>query len=187
MGKLKDLTGNVYGNWTVIEFAGIKNTVSMWKVSCMCGTVKVVQYSSLVGGGSKSCGCSKREYRLQKIPIDVLSPARTVMNVYKKQSQKRNLIFGLTFDEFYAISQQNCYYCNRIPSNVCNPNHCDNIFVYNGIDRLNNAQGYTVDNVVSCCKVCNYAKHTMTEQEFYAWIGNVYSHLIKTGRLSCLP
>ena len=36
----------------------------------------------------------------------------------------------------------------------------------NGIDRMDNTLGYTPANCVSCCKKCNYAKHTLGYMEF---------------------
>lgn len=62
--KLKDLTGQTFGRWTVLERAENKRTSSgsskvMWKCKCSCenGTIKDVSASSLVNGHSKSCGC----------------------------------------------------------------------------------------------------------------------------------
>lgn len=52
-------------------------------------------------------------------------------------------------------------------------------FTYNGIDRLNNDEGYTVENTVTCCSVCNRAKHTMGFEAFRAWIARVYTHIYK--------
>jgi len=40
----------------------------------------------------------------------------------------------------------------------------------NGIDRQDNAKGYIPGNCVSCCRICNYAKHALTLEEFKSWI-----------------
>ena len=37
---------------------------------------------------------------------------------------------------------------------------------YNGIDRLDSSLGYTKDNIVTCCKICNYAKNKMKFEDF---------------------
>lgn len=34
----------------------------------------------------------------------------------------------------------------------------------------------TKDNVVPCCKTCNYAKREMSGEEFRNWIGRVFFH-----------
>jgi hypothetical protein len=38
--------------------------------------------------------------------------------------------------------------------------------LYNGIDRINNEEGYTSNNTVSCCFTCNRMKGTMSSEEF---------------------
>lgn len=60
--KAKDLTGQVFGKLTAIEFAGITRTpngssLRMWKCSCECGNETVVARSSLLSGKTISCGC----------------------------------------------------------------------------------------------------------------------------------
>ena len=47
---------------------------------------------------------------------------------------------------------------------MINNNH---FFLYNGIDRKNNNMGYTYTNSVSCCKLCNQAKNSLSIKEFY--------------------
>ena len=41
------------------------------------------------------------------------------------------------------------------------------------IDRIDNTKGYIPGNVRSCCKHCNLAKHTMSEEEFNSWISSL--------------
>lgn len=40
----------------------------------------------------------------------------------------------------------------------------------NGIDRVDSSIGYTIQNSVPCCKICNYAKHNLTLEEFTLWL-----------------
>lgn len=70
MGKFKDLTGEHFGRWTVIErgpdhitSGGYKFTT--WKCICECGTVSNVIASRLLAGRSLSCGCLQREIASQ--------------------------------------------------------------------------------------------------------------------------
>lgn len=58
MGKFKDLTGQRFGRWSVIELVGKdKWGRLLWRVSCDCGSKKSVLGMSLSNGRSKSCGC----------------------------------------------------------------------------------------------------------------------------------
>lgn len=46
-------------------------------------------------------------------------------------------------------------------------------YVYNGVDRLDNAVGYLPGNCVPCCKFCNLAKAGGSYEEFVAYLDRV--------------
>lgn len=54
-----DLTGQVFGRWSVVSYAG-KGT-SKWNVRCECGTEAIVTGGNLKSGKTKSCGCLRVE------------------------------------------------------------------------------------------------------------------------------
>lgn len=62
MPKLKDLSGFRFGKWSVIEWACKKQAEQHWKCVCDCGTVKVVNGTSLKKGTSRSCGCASKDW-----------------------------------------------------------------------------------------------------------------------------
>ena len=79
---LRDLSGKVFGEWTVMSHLGSRNGNSRWLCRCSCGREKSVRGNGLLIGRSKSCGCmrpvgsqwtaeqhraSKKKYR-QSIP-----------------------------------------------------------------------------------------------------------------------
>lgn len=55
----KDLTGQQFGDWKVLEYAGNR----MWKCQCQCklGTIRNVHGYSLISGKSTSCGHPKKD------------------------------------------------------------------------------------------------------------------------------
>lgn len=55
--KFCDLTGQTFGNWTVLAFAGKRVRTSFWHCECKCGKIKEIGRNKLIGGISKSCGC----------------------------------------------------------------------------------------------------------------------------------
>jgi hypothetical protein len=69
--------------------------------------------------------------------------------IYKTHARERNLCFELNMDDYLAIISQNCSYCNGM-----------NKVGFNGVDRKNNTIGYTIENSVSCCSICNFMKKT---------------------------
>ena len=73
--------------------------------------------------------------------------------MYRSSAKVRHLGFTISFKQFMKFWQQPCFYCG-IPQQTI------------GLDRINSKRGYSVKNVVSCCKQCNMAKRTMTQEEF---------------------
>lgn len=66
----KDLTGQVFGMYTVLEYAGEawpekkRNRGHQWKCKCGCGEERVVIGSCLKSGKSTGCGCTRNKHRL---------------------------------------------------------------------------------------------------------------------------
>lgn len=60
--RFQDITGQVFGRWTVISFQERRNKSRyLWVCRCACGNVKAVAANDLKNGMSKSCGCYRRE------------------------------------------------------------------------------------------------------------------------------
>ncbi len=83
---------------------------------------------------------------------------------YAKGAYKRNLEFSLSLEQFSAEIVKPCVYCGQFSVRL--GQHYKR---YNGLDRKDNFQGYTVYNAVSCCRTCNLAKRAMTVDEFLNW------------------
>ncbi len=49
---------------------------------------------------------------------------------------------------------------------------------YNGLDRVDNALGYTPTNVVACCGLCNWIKRDLSQAQFLAAVARIYHHSI---------
>lgn len=60
MPKFLNLAGQKFGRLTVINLAE-KGPRAWWHCKCDCGTEKIVSAVLLRSGGSKSCGCLKKE------------------------------------------------------------------------------------------------------------------------------
>lgn len=61
---MNDLTGQIFGNWTVISRDNSRPRY--WNCECKCGTRKSVYGSSLTTGKSKSCGCLSIQHTKEK-------------------------------------------------------------------------------------------------------------------------
>ena len=148
---------------------------------CSCGKTKSIVKSMVVNGRTKSCGClqiaaiKKQGLANKKPPGE--AALTCVLTSYRAAAKRRNLEFKLTRDQFRHLAKQPCCYCGAEPCNSLGKNKLNGDFVYNGIDRVNNAKGYTLDNTVPCCRLCNWAKGTLAPAEFEAWIVRLYHRL----------
>jgi hypothetical protein len=58
---MKDLTGDKFGRYTVLEFSHRKGNNYYWKCRCDCGNERLVNAGGLNNGSSTSCGCYNHE------------------------------------------------------------------------------------------------------------------------------
>ena len=178
MGNLVDETGKQYKYLTVIERAG-KNSIgcATWLCRCSCGHETIAAGSELRRGHIQSCGCLRKR-NVGRPPLPKGEAAfNQLYRQYTRNAKTRGYKFNLSKPEFRELTQQPCHYCGALPSNSYNHPHTNGAYTYSGLDRMDNDKGYTLDNVVPCCIVCNYIKLDASYDEFLAWIKQVYLHL----------
>lgn len=167
-----DLTGKVFGAWTVLRIGEKRGRMLTWVCRCECGKEKEIYAVALTQ--QKNYGCL--ECSLKKRKLKTLEPGlaakRVVFCSYKADAERRGKSFLLSFDEFIVLSQKNCFYCGVEPSNQRKMSTGD--FIYNGVDRRDNNKDYTTENSVPCCGVCNRAKGTMSYEDFLKWCEKAY-------------
>lgn len=131
------------------------------KATCICGkeTFLSLKHYKI----TKSCGCRLGRKHIQKdfeYPIYVKNTdnIQRRYNDYIKRAKSRNLEFKLDFKTLESLITSKCSYCS---------------YTGGSIDRVDNDLGYLENNVVSCCKFCNRAKHETSKQEFLNWLNFV--------------
>lgn len=72
---------------------------------------------------------------------------------YKKRAKRDNINFEIVEKDCIPFYNTKCYYCGGNIKGL-------------GIDRLDNTKGYIIENIVPCCKQCNYMKYVMNKDEF---------------------
>ena len=108
----------------------------------------------------------KKQRRISKNHSEITA----IILGYKRHAEGRGFKWELSRKFVEQLIKQNCYYCGIVPSNKKKTkNSIDNGLLYSGIDRIDSAKDYTEDNVVPCCKICNYAKSNMNLKEFGEW------------------
>lgn len=173
------ILGNKYGRLTPIsKVKSRKDGRLVYLCECDCGQKTEVKGTLLNKGVTKSCGC------LWKEAISCEPEVASFNALYLEYSigaKRRNLEFSLTKEQFRNITSSNCFYCNIEPKQQARRKGRNNgLYTHNGIDRKNN-NGYILDNCVACCKICNIAKATLIESDFYIWISRCFTNLNNKG------
>ena len=179
MGKVIDLTGQKFERLTVIRKLGSnKWGKKEWLCKCDCGNEIITITAHLRNGNTKSCGCLQKEIIGNRYRLNPgIAMMHNRLRQYQKRAERQGVKWNLTEEQFKEITQQPCYYCGAKPSNRVGKNYKNGVYICNGIDKINNTEGYTIDNVVPCCKTCNSAKGTLSLQEFKDWITKVYENM----------
>jgi 5-methylcytosine-specific restriction endonuclease McrA len=182
-----DLTGNRYGNLTVLSYAESRKNVrghtdALWRCRCDCGKEVSVMASGLVRGHSRSCGCARAETIRKRYGLPEEQRIRNyLVKTCKRGAESRGIPFELTDDEVWALSDAPCAYCGAEPalrsfSNPASYKYSTGVtkteFRANGIDRIDTSGPYRADNCRTACWVCNRAKAYRTEADFLDWLEN---------------
>ena len=174
MSERKVNPTETYGHLTVHKYNTEK---CYWQCVCKCGNIVYRSAYALRNQKYPSCGCMRNTK--STLP-NRLSLKRSIYRYYKANAKKKKLDFNLTEEEFYIlITKTNCSYCEAPPSNLAKTRDRpgrkkQKSFKYQGIDRVNPKKGYTVENCVPCCKICNISKNNLSLSDWKEWIYNVY-------------
>lgn len=173
-----DRAGRRYGRLLVLRQTESGSGYRVrWLCRCDCGNEVDVAANNL-GRGVRSCGCLQSEcssrrasqrYRGTFIQVAM----NRIIDQYKRNAMVKKRPFDLTTAEVAVIFDSKCHYCGTAPSNRAKIPCRTELFVYNGIDRIDNDTGYIAGNVVPCCKMCNIMKGSMPYSEFTEWLNAV--------------
>jgi hypothetical protein len=109
----------------------------------------------------------------KKYTTDEDAARGAVLKSYQNSAKKRNLVFELTDGQFLELTKQDCWYCGTGPAQIRYAENSkkkqkvsDRYCFYNGVDRLDNIIGYTINNSVPCCGKCNKMKMVLPVEDF---------------------
>lgn len=91
-------------------------------------------------------------------------------NRYKyllSSAKYRKIEVDLTVYEYNFLLKKGCAYCGVC---VLETRGC-------ALDRVDSNKGYFFTNCFACCKICNIAKNSLTQREFFLWVNRIYHHL----------
>lgn len=94
----------------------------------------------------------QKRYKSKKVYTDD-EIIKGIYSKYKSSAKKRNHSFDLPINVFKDYYKSECHYCGDTLRSV-------------GFDRVDNTKGYSLDNIVPCCTVCNIMKHKVSKDSF---------------------
>lgn len=188
MGKLIDELGNRYGHLVVIErthppSANLRKGDAWWRCRCDCGSTDYISRGhTLRNGQARHCGCLKSEVQSRaqlrsghlRLP-EGQAAFNMLYRYYQRSAKKREIHFELTEEDFSFLTQMNCFYCGDEPDQYVT-NQSGSTYCHNGVDRRDPTSGYTMDNVVPCCKVCNIMKRNYRPVPFLWHISKIHNY-----------
>ncbi len=172
--------GDKFGRLTVIRKVENRKTKCVFECVCECGNKRDVPSHSLLSGICESCGCLRNERATKALikrhnknfPNGFVTAPQLVYKSYKLRASNTGIYFNISQDTFRSLCEKECHYCGEPPSNK--KKYRGECWAYNGVDRLDSEYGYTDQNCVPCCAMCNQSKKALTTDQFEDWIRKVY-------------
>lgn len=166
--------------WVILDFshrnkkATDKGHINYWNAQCKTCGIQVIrgQYELKRDTRCENCRNRPKGY----------SGLLELFRSYKINcAKRRNRGFNLSSEEFREITSSPCHYCGVLPYKLVRgntPSACKHLndwgnYVYNGIDEKVYDGGYTLDNSLPCCEICNLAKRQLSYEEFIMWINRI--------------
>jgi len=113
---------------------------------------------------------AKAKGTLRKISKKFCVTPKMRFSMYRNGARIRSLEFGITMEQFLTFWGKPCHYCGKEIELI-------------GLDRVDSSIGYVMENIVSCCSQCNFAKSASTKAMFIEMCRRVASRFpdLKTG------
>lgn len=156
--------GTIFNRLTVIEHIPKQG----YRCLCECGNITIARSTNLRAGKTKSCGCWNKDKNSKFILPDNQTAKNRIFKNYEAAAKRRKYSFELTKQEFTNLIIKPCHYCGSEHSLL------EGEFKYNGVDRVDNTLGYTIENAVSCCKICNNSKASLSKEDWLGWLQRIF-------------
>jgi len=168
-GHIKNILGQRFGNFTVINFVRLDRGGAIWLVQCVCGN-KVERLASLftrVKNAVTHCGCKTSKNRSNKGSknanyIHGRSKTKEYSNegCHKRRIKLKNSNRSITFyTESFKINKPKidyCVYCGSTDS--LSTDH---------IIPISKGGNQDIKNLVTACKSCNASKNALFFIDWY--------------------
>lgn len=175
--------GTVFSRLTVLEETAPKLTEGggsrkCYKVRCECGKTFITIGTSLKHKRvteCSSCAYQKRPQSTKRLTQEERMFTKTIVD----RCKAHNIPYSITAADYITVAKKACHYCGAPPiiKGAHMTRHAEIPIPVNGIDRVDNTLGYTIENIVPCCSICNSMKSTLSSEHFLTHIKQIILHL----------
>lgn len=160
-----------------------KTNVPIFIIKCiLCKKPKSLSTYSLQNGKCLAHSSCRRNEQWNNLSDEIyIGQVISFMYARTKNSAKiRKMKFTLTREDIANLIFLNCHYCGVEPEQT----YRTLVKTFNGIDRKNNNEGYTIDNCLPCCMTCNYGKRDMPYNNFIKYLDRIILFRKNTGEFN---
>ena len=176
-------TGTIFKRLTVLEETTSQPTPNggsrkCYKVRCECGKEFVTVGTRLKHGRITECSSCARQKRPQSTKQQTQEERMFVKTVVNRCKAK-GISYDITAATYIAIATKPCHYCGTLPVTKGKQltRHGEIPIPVNGLDRIDSSLGYTFNNIVPCCSICNIMKSNLSLEKFTEHIKQISSFL----------
>lgn len=148
--RAKNLSGKVFGNWTVLnhfEKRGLYDRIH-WLCKCSCGTEKLVSRQTLLEGTTKSCGCIRIEAQRIRQTTHGATTHATVSKEYRAWIGMKTRCYNTKTKRYKHYGGKGVLVCDRWLNSF--ENFIEDMGYApskkHSLDRKENDKGYSKEN-----------------------------------------
>jgi hypothetical protein len=110
-------------------------------------------------------------------------PYGIIFNRIAENSKQKSIPNSLTYSQFLEFTKVKvCVYCEELVEWMEHiPAHYRGHYGYN-LDRKDSSKGYSKENCVVCCKICNWSKNELFSHEEFLEIGKTIGKILRKRR-----
>ncbi len=179
MGGRLNLTGQTFGDWTVISVGPNKGKSGAHYCRCVCGTERLVTSSALKGGETTGCGCARSE----RLGNRARSHGKHTHHLYRTWLAMHDRCRRSNHDHFHRYGGRGISVCDRWNDFANFLEDMENLWQPGlTLDRLDNEADYSPENCrwatkkeqarnKSTCVYITYNGETLTGAEWAERLG----------------
>lgn len=170
-GRTVDLTGKVFGLWTVVGFSHSDGKKRIWDCRCECGNTKKMHTGAFrASRGCWECGVKRR----------ARSPINTMIRSFQNHCKEIGREFAVTKEFLLDLLERQGFCCalSGLPIGFADniEGHQKRRETTASLDRIDSTKGYLPGNVQWVHKHINKMKQDFTDETFIKFCQAVTAH-----------